>query len=76
MIVVVAVIVVSLVVGVYVGIATVNARNWIYSYSGYGLLESPCECGIEPPALRSPAVIITVTLIQKYILTMKIQLNK
>ena len=27
----------------------VNMRNWIDFSSGWGLLESPCECGVESP---------------------------
>ena len=30
------------------GIVT-NIRNWVDSVQDKGLLESPCECGIEPP---------------------------
>ena len=31
----------------------IHTRNWVYSTQDKGLLESPCECGIEPLELVS-----------------------
>ena len=27
----------------------INLRNWVDLAQVYGILENPCECGIEPP---------------------------
>ena len=34
----------------------INAGNWVDSAQDMGLLESPCECGIEPPGSISHGV--------------------
>ena len=34
----------------------INAGNWVDSAKDRILLESPCECGIEPPGSKSHGV--------------------
>ena len=34
----------------------VNTRKWVDSAQDYGLLESPCECGIKPPGFINHGV--------------------
>ena len=34
----------------------INAGNWVDSAQDMNLLESPCECGIEPPCFISHRV--------------------
>jgi hypothetical protein len=34
----------------------INTRHWVDSAQDKGLLESPCECGIEPPGSISHGV--------------------
>ena len=34
----------------------INAGNWVDSAQDRNLLESPCECGIEPPGSMSHGV--------------------